>query len=212
MEVGTVAAMTLASHTGPLSGQHVDLVPVEPGFAADLAEAAAVDRSTYRYTFVPDGEDGTATYIAALIADRDRDTVVPFSHRQRSTGRIVGCTRFMELRWWSGRDDPDEVEIGGTWLGADVQRSAVNTEAKLLMLTQAFEAWGVVRVALCTDERNDRSRAAIARLGATFEGILRHHRRSWVLDEAGQARNSALFSITEDEWPAVKARLAERLR
>ena len=117
----------------------------------------------------------------------------------------------MELRWWRDRAEPDEVEIGGTWLAADVQRSPVNTESKLLMLTHAFERWGVVRVALCTDERNERSRTAIARLGATFEGILRNHRRSLVRDEAGRSRNSALFGITDDEWPDIKLRLVRRL-
>ena len=91
----------------------------------------------------------------------------------------------MELRWWRGRPDPDEVEIGGTWLAADVQRTAVNTEAKLLLLTHAFDVWNVDRVALATDERNERSRAAIARLGATFEGILRNHRPSRVPGEDG---------------------------
>src|SRR5215210_1542760 len=115
--------------------------------AGDLASAAAADRSSYRFTFVPDGEDGTARYIDALIADRDADNVVPFAHRLRDSGRYIGCTRFMELRW-RRRADPDEVEIGGTWLGADYQRSAVNTEAKLLMLSHAFERWGVCRVAL----------------------------------------------------------------
>ncbi len=202
--------MTLASRTGPLVGEHVDLVPVELGFAADIAAAAAVDRSTYRFTFVPEGHDETENYIRSLIADRDADKTVPFAHRLRATGRIIGCTRFLEIRWWSGRPEPDEVEIGGTWLGADYQRSPVNTEAKLLMLTHAFETWGVVRVAIATDERNERSRTAIARLGATFEGILRNHRHSWVRDESGP-RNTAMFSITDAEWAGVKGRLAERL-
>ena len=177
----------------------------------DLAAAAAVDRSSYRYTFVPEGEDETAAYLAGQIADRDAGKVVPFAHRVRSSGRYVGCTRFLELRWWSGRPDPDEVEIGGTWIGAAHQRSAVNTEAKLLMLTLAFETWSVCRVAIATDERNERSRAAIARLGATFEGIIRKHRGSWVADEIGLPRNTAMFGITDDEWPAIKQRLVDRL-
>ena len=117
----------------------------------------------------------------------------------------------MELRWWRGRTDPDEVEIGGTWLAADVQRTAVNTEAKLLLLTHAFEQWNVDRVALATDERNERSRSAIARLGATFEGILRNHRPSKVPGEDGLARNTALFSITAAEWPEVRKSLSDRL-
>ena len=179
--------------------------------AADLATAAAVDRSSYRYALVPDGEEQCASYIRSLISDRDADRVVPFAHRLGSSGRYIGCTRFMELRWWRGRPEPDEVEIGGTWLGAEYQRSRVNTEAKLLMLSHAFETWNVCRVAVATDERNERSRAAIARLGATFEGIIRNHRCSWVPEEAGQPRNTALFGITDDEWPAIKQRLEQRL-
>ena len=117
----------------------------------------------------------------------------------------------MELRRWFGRPEPDEVEIGGTWLNARVQRTNVNTEAKLLLLTHAFEVWRVQRVALCTDERNMRSRNAIERIGASFEGVLRHHRPSKVAGEEGRLRNSALFAIVDDEWPAVKERLVARL-
>lgn len=202
--------MTLADRTGPLIGDHVELVPLEMRFAADLAAAAAVDRSTYDFTRVPDGEQEAAAYIATMHAERDAGTIVPFAQRLRATGRVVGCTRFLEIRWWRGRPEPDEVEIGGTWLGAEVQRSPVNTEAKLLMLTNAFETWGVVRVAIATDERNDRSRTAIARLGATFEGILRNHRPSYVAGERAP-RNTAMFSITDDEWPGVEQRLVDRL-
>jgi RimJ/RimL family protein N-acetyltransferase len=203
--------VTLASRTGPIEGRHVDLVPIDLSMAADLAAAAAVDRSTYEWAFVPDGVPAMERYLAGLVADRDAGKVVPFAQRLRSTGRFVGCTRFLELRWFRGRTDPDEVEIGGTWIGAEHQRSAVNTEAKLLMLTHAFETWNVWRVAIATDERNDRSRTAIARLGATFEGILRQHRGSWATDEAGRPRNTAMFSITDGEWPAVKQRLVDRL-
>jgi RimJ/RimL family protein N-acetyltransferase len=184
---------------------------MEQAFAAELAAAAAIDRSSYRYTFVPDGADSSAAYVASLVADGQAGKTVPFAQRELSTGQLVGCTRFMELRWWSGRPEPDEVEVGGTWLRPDVQRSAVNTEAKLLMFTQAFDVWGVRRVALCTDERNERSRRAIARIGASFEGILRKHRNSWVPEEAGQPRNSAIFAITDDEWQDVRQRLTERL-
>ena len=143
---------------------------------------------------------------------RDADEVVPFAQRRVADGRLVGCTRYLELRWWRGRDIPDEVEIGGTWLSADAQRSPINTEAKLLLMTHAFETWGVMRVALCTDVRNERSRRAIERLGASFEGVLRHHRLSYVTGEHGRPRDSAMFAVTDDDWPAVKERLVERLR
>ena len=152
-----------------------------------------------------------ARYVAWLIDQRDHDVAVPFVQRLPASGRVVGCTRLMELRWWRGRADPDEVEIGGTWLAADVQHTAVNTEAKLLLLTHAFEQWNVDRVALATDVRNERSRRAITRLGATFEGVLRNHRPSKVPGEDGLARDTALFSITADEWPAVRKALSERL-
>ncbi len=179
-------------------------------FASDLAAAAAVDRSSYGFTIVPEGERAAEAYIKTMIANRDAGTFVPFAQLMRATGRAVGCTRYLEIRWWRDRPEPDEVEIGGTWLGADVQRTPVNTEAKLLLLANAFETWGVVRVAIATDERNERSRAAIARLGATFEGVLRNHRHSYVEGEAGP-RNTAMFSITDAEWPDVKQRLVDRL-
>ena len=203
--------MTLASETGSLRGQHVELVPLETRFAAELTAAAGSDRSTYQFTEVPDTREAMDRHIAWLLALRDSDDAVPFAQRLSTTGRIVGCTRLMELRRWRGRREPDEAEIGGTWLASDVQRTVVNTESKLLLLTHAFESWNVDRVALATDERNERSRSAILRLGATFEGILRSHRPSRVPGEEGLARNTALFSITSAEWPAVRQRLTERL-
>lgn len=203
--------MTPAELTGALAGRHVELIPLERAHAAELAAAAAVDRSTYSYTTVPDGEAAMAAYIDTFLAQRDAGLTVPFAQRLTGSGRLVGCTRLMELRYWRGRVEPDEVEIGGTWLGGDVQRSPVNAEAKLLLLTHAFEVWDVFRVALCTDARNARSRAAIERLGATFEGVLRNHRPSTHPGEEGQARQSALFSITDAEWPAIRHRLQARL-
>lgn len=151
-------------------------------------------------------------YIEGLLADALRDQVVPFAQRRLADGLAVGCTRYMNIAWWPGRSTPAEVEIGGTWLAADAQRSAINTEAKLLLLTQAFEDWQVFRVAVCTDALNARSRAAIERIGATFEGVLRNHRPSaGYLGTPGTARDTAVYSIIASEWPAVHRRLAERL-
>jgi RimJ/RimL family protein N-acetyltransferase len=203
--------MTLAADAGTLTGNHIELVPLSPLFVEELTAAASIDRSTYNFTEVPSTSDEMAEYVSWLLGLRDRDEAVPFAQRLRASGRLVGCTRFLELRRWRGRPEPDEVEIGGTWLADDVQRSAVNTEAKLLLLAHAFEVWEVDRVALATDERNARSRAAIARLGATFEGILRNHRPSKFPGEDGMPRNTALFSITVDEWPAVRTALSDRL-
>jgi RimJ/RimL family protein N-acetyltransferase len=127
-------------------------------------------------------------------------------------GEVVGATRFLDLQYWpvgDGRqgDVPVVAEIGGTWLAPKVHRSAVNTEAKLLMLTHAFETWRVRRVSLKTDARNARSRAAIERLGARFDGVLRAHMPA---ADAG-LRDSAFYSILDSEWPQIHARLTSRL-
>ena len=195
-----------------LAGRHVELVPLETDLIDELVAAASGDRATFEYTEVPSTPEWMADYIARLHAARDANEAVPFAQRRVADRRLVGCTRFMELRWWRGRTFPDEVEVGGTWLAADAQRSPVNTEAKVLLLTHAFETWEVSRVALCTDARNERSRQAIERIGASFEGVLRHHRLSHVAGERGRPRDSAMFAVTDDDWPAVKERLAERLR
>jgi N-acetyltransferase len=205
----TVAAVAVEPVT--LRGTHVELIPLDLAHAAELADAAAGNRSTYDYTQVPDGVDAMGAYIDQLLGAQDRGEVVPFAQRRLDDGRLVGCTRFMELRHWRGRPEPDEVEIGGTWLAAGAQRTPVNTEAKLLLLTHAFDVWQVWRVALCTDARNERSRKAIERLGARYEGILRHHRMSHVGAEPGRPRDSALFSITDTDWPEVRARLTAML-
>jgi len=202
--------VTLAARTPALQGRTVELVPLERSMADGLAAAAEADRRTYGFTEVPDGTTAMAAYVDKLLRSADAGAAVPFAQRLVGTGRLVGCTRYLELRHPRGRDEPDEVEIGGTWLAADAQRSAVNTEAKLLLLTHAFESWGVWRVALCTDERNTRSRAAIERLGAAFEGILRNHRPSALPGEAGRPRNSALYSIRDADWPGVREALEAR--
>lgn len=193
-----------------LTGTHVRLEPLDRDHAAELARAGAIDRSTYTYTPVPDGLADAERYIDWLLADRDRGVVVPFVQRRLDTGELVGCTRYMELRHWRKRSMPDEVEIGGTWLASTAQRTAINTEAKLLLLTHAFERWEVWRVAICTDALNRRSRDAIERLGAQFEGILRSHR---LLNQPGQTRprDTAIYSIIGAEWPAVRAGLVARL-
>jgi N-acetyltransferase len=196
-----------------LTGQHVRLEPLAGHHAAALVCAANADRSSFGYTSVPSSEAEAATYIDELLSDAAADRVVPFAQCRADSGQAVGCTRLMNLVWWPGRVTPAEVEIGGTWLAAAAQRTAINTEAKLLLLTHSFEAWDVHRVAICTDARNAASRAAIERLGAGFEGVLRNHRRR--MGAAGgddRPRDSAMYSITPQEWPAVRQRLVERLR
>ena len=196
-----------------LAGRHVRLEPLRLEHAPALLAAAGRDRSTFGFTAVPADLTAMEGYLTALVSEAERNTVVPFAQRRVADGELVGCTRLMSLVWLPERELPVEAEIGGTWLAVDAQRSAVNTEAKLLLLTHAFEVWGVHRVALCTDERNNRSRDAIARLGARFEGILRNHRLSMgEHTEPGTPRNTAVYSIVPDEWPDVRSRLEDRLR
>jgi N-acetyltransferase len=140
---------------------------------------------------------------------------VPFAIVRSHDGVVIGSTRFFDLEQWSwpqghpsrGRALPDACEIGYTWLARSAIRTPVNTEAKMLMLTHAFEAWQVLRVCLHTDIRNERSRAAIERIGGKFEGILRAHRMAADFIP----RDSARYSIIASEWPAVKLRLGQRL-
>lgn len=205
--------MTLVPEPLPtvtLTGRHMQLEPLSLDHAEALAAAAGVDRSTYGLTWVPDGVGDMRDYIAGLLDDHAACRVLPFVQRRLDTDEVVGCTRYLDPHWWRGRAEPDEIEIGGTWLGARAQRTAVNTEAKYLLATYAFEVLGVWRVAVCTDARNQRSRDAIARIGASFEGVLRNHRvRS---DTDGPApRQTAVYSIVETEWPDVKRALEARL-
>lgn len=194
-----------------LTGRHVTLEPLRADHVDGIADAGAGDRSTFTYTQVPEGRAEAAEYVAWLLDDAAHDRAAPFVQRRREDDRIVGCTRFLNPLWPLGRHDPDEVEVGGTWLSASAQRTSLNTEAKLLLLTHAFETWGVQRVAICTDARNEQSRRAIERIGAHFEGELRRHRRSTHAGDGSRLRDTASYSITIDEWPDVQALLVGRL-
>ncbi len=142
------------------------------------------------------------TYLRAALDGQELGVALPFVTIEQATDQVVGTTRFGNI------DAPNHrVEIGWTWIGKPWQRTPVNTEAKFLMLRHAFEVWQCIRVELKTDALNIRSRAAIARLGAKEEGIFRHH----MITESGRLRDSVYFSIINDEWPAVKARLLELL-
>jgi N-acetyltransferase len=193
-----------------LTGRHVQLEPLQLAHVDELVEASTVSRETYGYTEVPGDREAMQRYVERLVEDHANAKVLPFAQRRLDTGQLAGCTRFMEPRWWRGRRDPDEIEIGGTWLAATAQRSAVNTEAKYLLLSHAFEQWEVWRVAICTDEHNARSRASIERIGATFEGVLRNHRLRYNT-ATPEPRNTAVYSITDSDWPAVKQSLERRL-
>ena len=193
-----------------LTGRHVQLEPLTLDHVDGLVAASTIERGTYDYTDVPADRDAMEYYVGRLVDDHVSGRVLPFAQRRLDTGDLVGCTRFMEPRWWRGRNEPDEIEIGGTWLAATAQRTAVNTEAKYLLLSHAFEQWNVWRVAICTDEDNARSRTAIERLGARFEGVLRNHRLRYNTAPV-EPRNTAVYSITDAEWPGIKGGLEQRL-
>jgi len=197
-----------------LSGTHVGLEPLLLEHLDDLVAVARGPRETYRLTFVPEGSDAMRKYLQTALLLRDAGAAVPFATVRLADGRVVGSTRFGNLEYWawpagarSPPDPPDAVEIGWTWLAADAQRTAINTEAKLLMLAHAFERWHVRRVNLRTDSRNVRSRTAIERLGAKLDGILRAHMPA----ADGGVRDTASYSMVAEEWPAAKERLSKKL-
>ena len=198
-----------------LHGRRVRLEPLELGHVDELVAAAAVDPSMYQWSLVPQGADAVTRYVNTAIAWRDAGTAVPFAIVRADDGLVIGSTRFWAMERWAwpvghpehGRSAPDVCEIGYTWLTAPAVRTAVNTEAKLLMLTHAFEVWRMWGVCLHTDARNERSRAAMERMGARLDGVLRAHRMA----SDFTPRDSARYSIVAAEWPDVKARL-ERLR
>jgi RimJ/RimL family protein N-acetyltransferase len=164
-----------------------------------LLEPVASDRELWRLT----REDAStpeelAAYVERALVAQASGTALPFAIIEQATGRAVGSTRF-------GNYEPVDrrIEIGWTWVGRQWQRTAVNSEAKLLLLTHAFETLGMRRVELKTDVLNDRSRRAILRLGATQEGIFREH----MVTVSGRVRDSVWFSILAREWDVVKAKL-----
>ena len=199
-----------------LQGKHIRLEELELQHARSLAEASAGDPELYQWSPVPQGEAQARTYIETALAWRDAGTALPFAIVNNSTRAVIGSTRFFNLERWPwpaghaqhGRKTPDACEIGYTWLAHSAIRTAVNTESKLLMLTHAFETWQVLRVCFHTDVRNERSRAALIRIGGQPEGILRVHR----LAADFVPRDSARFSIVASEWPDVKMKLQARLR
>ncbi|WP_042161485.1 GNAT family N-acetyltransferase [Paenibacillus gorillae] len=207
-----------------LCGRLVSLEPMTINHANALSDAASENRSFYSFTYVPDGLEDAQRYIEIALADSSKNRAMPFVVRHLETDRIVGTTRFLDLEvftWpppWppgvaSGPSPTDLVpptvaEIGSTWYATSFQRTGVNTECKLLMLTHAFDSWKTARVTLKTDARNTPSRSAIQRLGAAFEGIRRAHAPA----SDGSIRDTAYYSILAEEWPAVRSNLEDRLR
>jgi len=185
-----------------LEGQHVRLEPLSPSHEESLV-AAAEDGELWnsQLTIVP-SRDTMAAYIALALEAQEMGRELPFVIIRKASGRVVGSTRFYDIKLGDRR-----VEIGYTWLAANAQRTEVNTESKLLLLTHAFESWRCIRVALITDVLNQQSRAAILRLGAKQEGVLRNH----TVMPGGRYRDPVCFSIIEAEWPEVKGRLEAKL-
>ena len=191
----------------PLSGSLVRLEPLSARHAADLAEAVEESRAAYGFTWVP-----RAAEVADYVREQqERSGLTPFAQIRLADGKAVGCTAYWDPRTWPDTDRLRAIEIGFTWLAASAQGTGINAEAKLLLFTYAFETLGVVRVDLKTDARNERSRQAIAALGAHFEGVLRSWSPSWVPGEEGKLRDSALFSVIAAEWPTVQSALAARV-
>jgi RimJ/RimL family protein N-acetyltransferase len=181
-----------------LTGPTIELRPLQQADSAALVEAAADGELwNMKVTIVP-GPETVDSYVATALAGQQAGRVMPFVIVKRESGQVVGSTRF-----WKIDRANRKLEIGHSWLRASAQRSGVNTEAKYLLLAYAFEVMNAVRVQFTTDELNEKSRAAILRIGAKQEGIVRYER----IMPDGRKRNSVRFSIIDSEWTEVKASL-----
>jgi N-acetyltransferase len=194
----------MASVLGPalLEGRHIRLEPLEPYHLDGLHAAAQSDEIwTYLPTRLQD-RDALAHHIQATLARQTQALEYPFVVVLQEDERVVGTTSYLDVS-----EENRSVEIGWTWYTPDVWESAVNPEAKYLLLRHAFQSWGAIRVFFKTDARNLHSQGAIKKLGAQYEGTLRSH---WILPD-GFRRNSMYFSILDSEWPDVKSKLEQRL-
>jgi RimJ/RimL family protein N-acetyltransferase len=197
-----------------LAGRFLRLGPLEAAHAELLLRAADESRTTYAFQSVPGTLPGMQAFVATALAEEERGESLPFAVFD-AAGILIGTTRYMTIEWWKWPGPPpapvpagpDVLEIGWTWYAERVQRTGVNTEAKLLLCRHAFETLRVRRVTWKTDARNERSRAAILRLGARFDGILRAHR----VAADGGVRDTAFFSMLASEWPEAGRRLEARL-
>jgi RimJ/RimL family protein N-acetyltransferase len=196
---------TVAGRVEPvtLQGRIVRLEPLSLAHVPGLAEVG-LDPAIWRLTIArPTSEAELRTWAETALRAREAGTEMPFATVETATGRPIGSSRYMNIVLEHRR-----LEIGWTWLAPPWQRTGANREAKLLMLTHAFEVLGCRRVEFKTDSTNEASRTALLGIGATFEGIFRKH---MVMPGDG-VRHSAWYSVVDDEWPAVKARLEESLR
>ena len=213
---GGASMVGMSTETFSLQGQHIRLEPLTLAHVDGLAAASAGEQDLYRWSPVPQGKTEATEYIEAALAWQAAGTAVPFAIVRAHDGRVLGSTRFWNIEHWAwpsshpshGRGVPDACEIGYTWLASSAIRTGANSEAKLLMLRHAFEVWQVVRVCFHTDARNQRSRAALERIGGKCEGILRAHRMAADFIP----RDSVRYSILTSEWPQVKQRLIHLLK
>jgi N-acetyltransferase len=186
-----------------LEGRHMRLEPLTMAHLAGLAEVG-LDEELWQWIPTPvRTAKEMETYIQTALDEQARGVSLPFAIVERASGKAIGSTRYGNIERTHHR-----VEIGWTWVARDWQRSAVNTEAKYLLLKHAFETLGCMRVELKTDSLNERSRAAILRIGALEEGIFRNH----MITARGRIRHTVYFSIVDSEWPAVKTRLEAMLQ
>jgi N-acetyltransferase len=211
---------------GTLESEHgspdarVRLVPLSLEHVDGLTEAATADRSTFELAPVPRDRGEMQRYVERAISEHSSFRSVPFAVEH--AGKIVGCYRLMSLEWWVwpegpihiegeprvvGSGWPDVAEIGHAWLSTAAQRTAVNSTVAYLLMRHVFEEWKVHRLVLKTDARNERSRAAITRLGGKLEGVMRAHSPA----SDGIIRDVALFSILPAEWPELRTRLESSL-
>lgn len=187
-----------------LSGRHVHLEPLTPDHLGDLFVAGGRDEEVWRWQGgpAPRTQDELGVKLRKLLKSADTGAYVPFAVVHRPSGQAIGWTAYMDIDVANER-----LEVGSTWYGRAHWRTPVNSECKLLLLTHAFEDLGMGRVQLKTDHLNHRSQAAIARIGARREGVLRRHRQR----PDGTWRDTVYYSLLAGEWPAAKARLATRV-
>ena len=185
-----------------LTGEVIRLEPLRPEHVAPLL-FVGLDPELWRWTATRiETRADLERYVNDAIAEQNAGTALPFATVELATGRVIGSTRFGNLV-----PEYKRGEIGWTWVTPELQRSAVNTEAKLLMLSQAFDTWGFRRVEFKTSTRNEKSRNALVRIGAIQEGIFRQH----MTHADGSLRDTVYYSIVREEWPAIKAKLRARL-
>ena len=185
-----------------LTGTRIRMEPLEERHLEDL-ERVAYDAAVWRWTIArPMDDAGLRAWLATALANRAAGTELPFATIHLEHGRAIGSSRFMSIA-----PEHRRLEIGWTWVGTAFQRTGANREAKLLQLTHAFETLGAERVEFKTHARNLASRAALLGIGATFEGVLRHH----TIMPDGSNRDSAFYGVIAGEWPDVKARLQAKL-